>query len=66
MFLEGLRMIMIDSKSQLTIDIITKVSQGKITINNAAKLLNRLDAQSNVILTAIKHWHSIHYAWQCR
>jgi transposase len=41
MFVEGLRMIMIDSKSQLTIDIITKVSQGKITINNAAKLLNR-------------------------
>lgn len=34
-------MIMIDSKSQLTIDIITKVSQGKITINNASKLLNR-------------------------
>lgn len=28
-----------DSKTQLTVDIITKVSEGKITINNAAKLL---------------------------
>jgi transposase len=34
-------MIMIGSKSQLTIDIIIKVSQGKITISNAAKLINR-------------------------
>jgi transposase len=34
-------MIMIDSKDQLTIDIITKVSQGKITISNAVQLLNR-------------------------
>ena len=32
---------MIDSKSQLIIDIISKVSQGKISINNAVKLLNR-------------------------
>ncbi len=29
-----------DSKTQLTVDVITKVSEGKITINNAAKLLN--------------------------
>src|SRR5262245_51850766 len=34
-------MIMIDSKSQLIVDIIAKVSDGKIAINNAAKLLNR-------------------------
>ena len=34
-------MIMIGSKSQLTIDIITKISQNKITISNAALLLNR-------------------------
>ena len=34
-------MIILDSKSQLTVDIITKVHQGKITIANAAKLLNR-------------------------
>ncbi|WP_115707673.1 ISNCY family transposase [Legionella sainthelensi] len=32
-------MIIMDSKTQLTVDIITKVSEGKITINNAAKLL---------------------------
>ncbi len=32
---------MIGSKDQLTIDIITKVSQGKITISNAVLLLNR-------------------------
>jgi transposase len=34
-------MIMIDSQSQLIVDIIAKVSNGKIAINNAAKLLNR-------------------------
>ncbi|HIG0328997.1 TPA: ISNCY family transposase [Legionella pneumophila] len=33
-------MIIMDSKTQLTVDVITKVSEGKITINNAAKLLN--------------------------
>lgn len=32
-------MIIMDSKTQLTVDVITKVSEGKITINNAAKLL---------------------------
>jgi len=37
---EYLRMIMLDSKSQLTLDIITKVCEGKITIINAAKLLS--------------------------
>ena len=30
-----------DSKAQLIIDIISKVAQGKMTISNAAKLLNR-------------------------
>lgn len=34
-------MIMIDSKAQLTVDIIAKVSESKITIANAAKLLNK-------------------------
>lgn len=33
-------MIILDSKSQLTLDIIAKVSEGKITILNATKLLN--------------------------
>lgn len=34
-------MIVIDSQAQLIVDIIIKVSQGKISINNATKLLNR-------------------------
>jgi transposase len=34
-------MIIMDSKAQLTVDIITKVSEKKITICNAAKLLNK-------------------------
>lgn len=34
-------MIILDSKSQLIVDIIGKVSQGKITITNATKLLSR-------------------------
>lgn len=34
-------MIIMDSKAQLTVDIITKVSERKITIVNAAKLLNK-------------------------
>ena len=34
-------MIILDSKAQLTVDIITKVAEGKISIINAAKLLNK-------------------------
>ena len=34
-------MILMDSKAQLTVDIISKVAQGKVTIINAAKLLNK-------------------------
>ena len=34
-------MIIMDSKAQLTVDIIAKVSERKITIVNAAKLLNK-------------------------
>jgi transposase len=34
-------MIMIDSKSQLTVDIIAKVAESKMTIANAVKLLNK-------------------------
>ncbi len=33
-------MIVMDSRSQLTVDIIAKVHQGKITAENASKLLN--------------------------
>ena len=36
-----LRMIMINSRAQLTIDVIAKVAENKITIANAAKLLNK-------------------------
>ena len=34
-------MITMDSKAQLTVDIIAKVAEGKIDIVNAAKLLNK-------------------------
>ena len=34
-------MIIMDSQAQLTVDIITKVAERKITIANAAKLLNK-------------------------
>ena len=30
-----------DSKAQLTVDVVTKVVEGKISINNAIKLLNK-------------------------
>lgn len=30
-----------DSRSQLTVDVISKVTQGKINIHSAAKLLNK-------------------------
>jgi transposase len=34
-------MIVMDSKAQLTVDIIAKVVEGRITIANAAKLLSK-------------------------
>ena len=34
-------MILMDSKAQLTVDIIAKVVEGRITIANAAKLLSK-------------------------
>ena len=34
-------MIMLNSKAQLTVDISAKVSERKITIANAVKLLNK-------------------------
>jgi transposase len=34
-------MIVMDSKAQLTVDVISKVAQGKMSIVNAAKLLNK-------------------------
>ena len=34
-------MIFMDSKAQLTVDIIAKVAQGKLSIINAAKLLDK-------------------------
>lgn len=41
MHLRAARMIMINSKAQLTIDIIAKVAEKKMSIDNAAKLLNK-------------------------
>ena len=34
-------MIKMDSKAQLTVDIVAKVAEGKIDIVNASKLLNK-------------------------
>ena len=34
-------MIVLNSKAQLTVDVITKVAERKITIANATKLLNK-------------------------
>ena len=34
-------MIIMDSKAQLTVDVIAKVAEGKMSIINAAKLLNK-------------------------
>lgn len=34
-------MIIMDSKAQLTVDVIAKVAQGKVSVINAAKLLNK-------------------------
>lgn len=34
-------MFVMDSTTQLKVDIITKVAEGKISLNNAAKLLNK-------------------------
>ncbi|MGR5222466.1 helix-turn-helix domain-containing protein, partial [Vibrio parahaemolyticus] len=34
-------MIVMDTKSQLTVDVIAKVALGKISISNASKLLNK-------------------------
>lgn len=34
-------MIVMDSKSQLTVDIIAKVAEGKIDVVNAGKVLNK-------------------------
>lgn len=34
-------MIMMDAKAQLIVDIIAKVAESKITMTNAAKLLNK-------------------------
>ena len=34
-------MIRMDSQTQLTVDVITKVAQGRISVNNASKLLKK-------------------------
>jgi transposase len=35
------RVLVMDTQSQLTVDIITKVALGKISITNASKFLNK-------------------------
>lgn len=34
-------MIMMNSKAQLAVDVIAKVAEGRLTIGNATKLLNK-------------------------
>ena len=43
-------MIILDSKAQLIVDVVSKVAQGKIRIVNAAKLLKSLAVPLNVTL----------------
>ena len=38
---EALKMIMLNSNAELTVDVITKVTESKITIANAVTLLNK-------------------------
>lgn len=49
-------MIVMDSKAQLTVDIIAKVAEGKITIVNAAKLLNK---SSRTIERYLQKYHKV-------
>ncbi len=53
-------MIMMDSKAQLTVDIIAKVAESKITINNAALLEN--NESIAVKRETLRSWaHDIHH-----
>lgn len=47
---------MMDSKAQLTIDIIAKVVEGRITIGNAAKLLSK---SRRTIERYVKHYQEV-------
>ena len=53
-------MIILDSKSQLTLDIIAKVSEGKITISNSTKLLNLSQRTIERYLTQY-HTHGVRF-----
>ncbi|MCD6027592.1 MAG: transposase ISTde1 [Solimicrobium sp.] len=49
-------MIVMDSYAQLTVDIITKVAEGKITPCNAAKILNK---SRRTIERYLQHYQAI-------
>jgi hypothetical protein len=48
-------MIAMDSKAQLTVDIVAKVAEGKIDIVNAAKLLGKSNAISRNIEKSVSN-----------
>ena len=54
-------MIVLNSKAQLTVDVIAKVAERKITIANATKLLNKSRRTVNVIysVTEAKGYSSL-------
>ena len=56
-------MIVMDSQAQLTVDIITKVAECKITIANAAKLLNK---SRRTIERYLQQYHKIGIQLQMR
>ena len=43
-------MIMLNSKAQLTVDIVAKVAERKISVDNAAKILNNYYRHCHVSL----------------
>src|SRR6185437_14727844 len=53
---EAGRMIVMNSKDQFTVDIITKVAEKKITIRNAAKLLNK---SRRTIERYLQHYYAL-------
>jgi hypothetical protein len=46
-----LRMIVMDSKAQLTVEIIAKIVEGRITIANGAKLLSKCQRIAYICLS---------------
>lgn len=52
-------MIVMDSKSQLTVDIIAKVAEGKIDIVNAGKVLNK-SRRTRAMIVNLRLYPALH------